>query len=281
MNAITPVAAPPVNANPLIPTSMEGAMRLAEMMAKGKMIPEHLRNPGDALMVIEQAMRWNMSPFAVAQATFSIKGKLLFAGTLVHAAIENSGAISGYLDYKFEGDGATRKVIVSATRRGETEPKTVEVKLADAQTANEQWKKQPDQQLVYHGARVWGRRWTPGVMLGVYAPEEWGDQQRAETFAGNTIDGAAEPPPTEPAKPVRTWGTILAEIEADFNAATDYVRVDEIIASDMVQHAMDKATGKARDKLNSIVQAALARHPDPRTDPAMPDDDDVFPGDRP
>ena len=282
MNAITPVAAPPVNANPLIPTSMEGAMRLAEMMARGKLVPSHFHGqPGDCLLVIEQAMRWGMSPFAVAQSTSVVQGKLMFEGKLVIAAINASGILVARLRETFHGEGASRSVTITGTIRGEDAPRDITIKLADAKTSNNMWVKQPDQQLIYFAARAWARRHVPEIMLGVYSPEEWPEQQRAQPFAGDTIDGTAEPPPAEPAKPVRTWGMILAEIEADFDAATDYVRVDEIIASDMVQHAMDKATGKARDKLNSIVQAALARHPDPRTDPAMPDDDDVFPGDRP
>jgi hypothetical protein len=172
-------------------------MQLAEMMARGKLMPDHLKNAGDALMVIEQAMRWQMSPFAVAQSTFNIKGKLLFAGALVAAAIENSGAIQGLIDYQFSGSGDTRMVTVIATRRGETEPKTVEVMLKDARTENGIWKKQPDQQLCYHGARVWGRRWAPGVMLGVYSPEEL--EAPAERHSGPTIDATAEEAPPAPA----------------------------------------------------------------------------------
>ena len=189
-------------ANPFLPQSMEQAIRLAEMMARGKMMPAHLQNsPGDCLMVVEQAMRWRMSPFAVAQCTSSIKCKLMFEGKLIAAAIEESGAIEGLLDYTFSGTGADRKITVSATRKGEREPRIVEVVLKDAATDNPLWRRQPDQQLVYHGARVWGRRWTPGVILGVYSREEMGPQ--GEPFDGVTIEAEAETPdPTHaPPKP--------------------------------------------------------------------------------
>jgi hypothetical protein len=62
--------------------------------------------------------------------------------------------------------------------------------LADAKTSNSLWTKQPDQQLVYAGTRVWARRHAPEVMLGVYAPEEF---DRAEPFNGPTIDATNEP----------------------------------------------------------------------------------------
>lgn len=159
----------------LVPANLGEAVRFAEVMAQGRLVPKHLQgSPGDCLMVIEQAARWRMSPFAVAQATSVISGKMMFEGKLVAAAVETSGAIVGHLDYTFDGDGENRSITVSATRRGETNPRTVTVMLKDARTNNEMWKRQPDQQLVYHGARVWARRWTPAVILGVYSREEMG-----------------------------------------------------------------------------------------------------------
>jgi hypothetical protein len=169
---------------------MESAIQLAEMMARGKLVPSHLHNsPGDCLMVIEASMRWQMSPFAVAQCTSVIQGKLMFEGKLVAAALNASGILSARLDYEFSGAGQQRAVIVRGTLRGETKPREVTVFLADAKTSNSLWTKQPDQQLVYAGTRVWARRHAPEVMLGVYAPEEF---DRAEPFTGPTID--AEPP---------------------------------------------------------------------------------------
>jgi hypothetical protein len=148
-------------------------MRLAEVMSTGKLLPAHLQGkPGDCLMVIEQAIRWGMSPFAVAQATSVIQGKLMFEGKLVAAAIHASGVLAGRLSFDFTGQGDNRKVTVKGTLRGEGAPREVEVILKDAQTNNQLWAKQPDQQLVYHGTRVWARRHAPEVMLGVYSPDE-------------------------------------------------------------------------------------------------------------
>ena len=173
----------------LTPTNMESAIQLAEMMARGKLVPSHLHNsPGDCLMVIEASMRWQMSPFAVAQCTSVIQGKLMFEGKLVAAALNASGILSSRLDYDFSGEGAQRAVTVRATLRGETKPREVTVFLADAKTTNSMWTKQPDQQLVYAGTRVWARRHAPEVMLGVYAPEEF---DRADPHNGPTIE--AEP----------------------------------------------------------------------------------------
>ena len=194
--------------NALTPTSMESAIQLAEMMARGKLVPSHLHNsPGDCLMVIEASMRWQMSPFAVAQCTSVIQGKLMFEGKLVAAALNASGLLSSRLDYEFSGAGQQRAVIVRATVKGEAKPREVTVFLADAKTSNALWTKQPDQQLVYAGTRVWARRHAPEVMLGVYAPEEF---DRAEPFTGQTIEAEAPQPPPDH----RLSQMALAEVDA-------------------------------------------------------------------
>lgn len=154
MSEIATMARP---TNALVPTNLSEAMSLAEFMSRARTIPKHLwDNPGDCLMVVELAMRWGMSPFAVAQGTSVISGKLMFEGKLVAAAVENSGAITGQFDYAFAGEGEARTITVTATRRGETNPREVIVALKDARTNNDMWKKQPDQQLVYH-VRGYGR----------------------------------------------------------------------------------------------------------------------------
>ena len=238
MNAITTTSG---NGSGLIPQNIADAMRLAEMMAKGKMVPEHLRNPSDMLMVIEQACRWGMSPFAVAQCTAIVRGRISYEGKLVSAAINASGVLQGRLDYVFSGEGATRAVTARGTLRGEDKPREVVVTLASAKTDNEHWKKNPDQMLTYHSARVWGRRHTPEVMLGVYSPEEF----PTDSFAGPTIEHTApEPaaapvaraePPKQPAKPtVAGWLDALA---LELAAAADMDAVDEILARPEVQQA--------------------------------------------
>lgn len=160
----------------MVPQTMSDALKLAELMATGNLVPNHLqKSPGNCLMVIEQALRWGMSPFAVAQSTSVIQGRLMFEGKLVAAAVHSSGILAGRLSYAYKGEGEGRIIVVSGTMKGEPLPRTVEVSLREAKTANKMWQQQPDQQLVYHGTRVWARRHAPEVMLGVYSPEEMSD----------------------------------------------------------------------------------------------------------
>lgn len=193
MNALTTTGAPLSGASALIPRDMRDAMALAEMMAKTGFLPREIQTPGGALFVMEQAMRWNMSPFAVATEVSFISGKPMFSGKIVAAAVQSSGVIQGRLAYDYSGEGDNRTVTVTGTLRGEGAPRTVAVRLADARTNNQHWTKSPDQMLAYHGARVWARRHAPEVMLGVYTPEEFDDEPRPAPR--EVPNHAAEAPP--------------------------------------------------------------------------------------
>jgi len=176
----------------LVPVNMREAMDLAGMMAKAGFLARELQTTGGALFVIEQSMRWNMSPFAVAMETSFIQNKPMFSGKIVAAAVQASGVLNGRLHYAYTGAGDDRTVTVSGTLRGEATPQTVTVRLGDAKTNNKVWQTQPDQQLAYHGARVWARRHTPEVMLGVYSPEEFPAEEprnvQAEVMPGGMVD---------------------------------------------------------------------------------------------
>lgn len=194
MNALTTAAAPPA----LVPTNMREAMDLAQVMAQAGFLAKELQTPGGAMFVIEQAMRWNMSPFAVAMETSFIQGKPMFSGKIVGAAVVSSGAVIGRLTYSYTGAGDDRTVTVAGQVKGDAEPSTVDVRLRDARTNNRMWQTQPDQQLAYHGARVWARRHTPWVMLGVMSPEEFEEIH----IEPREVPNMAAPPPRSAPAPV-------------------------------------------------------------------------------
>jgi hypothetical protein len=164
--------------NALVPQTIDDAERLARSMAGAKLVPPHLReSPQDCLLVINKAIRWQMDPFAVAEECSVIQGRIMYSGKLCAAVINTRADLEQRLSYEYDGEGSNRSVTVSAQIRGETKPRTVSVRLQDAKTQNKVWQTQPDQQLMYHGARVWGRRHVPELMLGVYSPEEFDEQQ--------------------------------------------------------------------------------------------------------
>ena len=149
----------------LDPTFCDQAIRLAQLMAKAETLPQHLKGkPADLLRVIEMAHRAGQSPFAVADKTDSVGGKIAFEGQLVAGLVDAHSSIAERLDYDYEGDEekpTTLKCTVSARIKGEDKRRTVKVTWiqGDAQSkgAKDKWKSQPAQQLAYYGARVWAR----------------------------------------------------------------------------------------------------------------------------
>jgi hypothetical protein len=275
---------------------MDQAIRLAQAMSSAKLVPKHLQGDvGTCLMVVEQAMRWGMSPFAVAQCTSSIGSKLMFEGKLVAAAVESSGAIEGGFDYKFDGEGDARQVTVSARRRGETNPRQMTIHLKDVRTTNEWWKKQPDQMLVYSGTRNWARRWTPAVILGVYAPEEFDRAagKVVEPFTGATIDAepakdaaltpreqinaevplAKEPPALQPER--RSWAQWADSLEIAVREAESNEALGRLLAraevTEIYRLAKEGTASPAKERIVAAVQRAEERYlADP---PDVPEDE--------
>lgn len=152
--------------------------KIANILSGSKLVPVHLQGkPDDCFLVTQQAYRWGIDPFAVAQCSSVVHGKICYEGKLVAAVVEKlSGVI---LDYKYSGVGLNRQLTVLGQRKGDTEPKTIEIILKDVQVStNPKWASMTDQMLAYRGTREWARRWTPGALLGVYTVDELLDDKK-------------------------------------------------------------------------------------------------------
>lgn len=151
----------------------EQAMRYAMVLSKSGTVPAHLKdNVADCFLVISQATRWGMDPWAVAQSCYVLQGKLGYEGKLVAAVVNASPNLKTKLNYEYEGEGQNRRVRVFGTLKGEDKPREVIGTVADWRTTNKQWSTQTDQMLSYRGAREWARRHMPETILGVHAEEE-------------------------------------------------------------------------------------------------------------
>lgn len=188
---------------------MDSMIRLADLMATGKCtLPTAYRNsPGDCLAVVMQSIAWQMNPFAVAQKTHFINGNIGYESQLVHAAITASGILTqDDFDYEYYGpwekvigkfeikkgekgeyrvpgwhlsDEIGCGVIVSATIRATGKVKVLDLLLAQARTRNSTlWADDPKQQLGYLAVKKWARQYSPGIILGVYTPDELDQEYR-------------------------------------------------------------------------------------------------------
>ncbi|HCX7452138.1 RecT family recombinase [Escherichia coli] len=165
------------------PEGMDRLVRFATLMADSKAtVPAHLAGkPADCLAVTMQAAQWGMNPFAVAQKTHVVNGTLGYEAQLVNAVVSSSNLLATRLNYKWDGDwskvsGKTDKspsLTVWATLKGESEPRTLTISMAQAGVRNSPlWEQDPRQQLAYLCVKRWARLHAPDVLLGVYTPDE-------------------------------------------------------------------------------------------------------------
>ena len=250
--------------------SMDRMIRMAEIMATGKTtIPQHLRGSvGDCMAVVMQATQWGMNPFAVAQKTHLVNGTLGYEAQLVAAVINSSGIVRDRFGFEWFGDW--RRVIgkfeikrgdkgeyrvpgwkladedglgvrVWATLRGESEPRVLELLLAQARTRNSTlWADDPKQQLAYLAQKRWARLYASDVILGVYTPDEF------EVQAVNQPKhmGAAQ--------------TVEATLPLELLEAAENAAADGVAAYQAFWQAASKESRKAlADEHNRLKQVAL------------------------
>ncbi|UYO50294.1 recombinase RecT [Rhodopseudomonas palustris] len=178
-------------------TMME-VMEFAKMMSVSDVaVPPHLRGkPGACLAVCIQALEWRMSPFSVANKSYSVVNKgverIAYEAQLIHAIIEARAPIVGRLRHAILGEGNDRRCKVWATFKGESEPHVYLSetlgKLIAARGRNEYgkvkgsplWDDNPEVQMAYHSVRLWGRLYCPDVILGIYSKDELEDEGAQE-----------------------------------------------------------------------------------------------------
>ncbi|WP_152045455.1 recombinase family protein [Aureimonas psammosilenae] len=192
---------PTDDAVPMLDTAkFEHMQRIANVMASTSMIPDTLRkvknggsevdlSPGQVIancfLVVNQAVRWGMDPFAVAQCVSIVHGKLCYEGKLVSAVLD--AKLGTKLHHHLIGSGEARRIYLSDRPfdEGVIAKLTPGIRLFDRRMFDgsvAEWKtdgkgtpwtpKNFDRMLIYRGTRDWARIYEPAIMLGVYTPDE-------------------------------------------------------------------------------------------------------------
>ncbi len=201
-------------ANLMDTARFEHLQRLAIAMSASSLLPDHLRyekgkntNPpleretisANCFRIINQALRWQMDPFAIIDETFLIGGKLGYSGKLVAGVVNARAGLAGRMHYAHDGQGDGRTVTVSGRFQGEQEDREVTLCLKDARTDNQMWRKDPDQKLVYSGIVKWARRYCPEVVLGIITDDD-AERIRESEKERTTEETAPKPTRTESLK---------------------------------------------------------------------------------
>lgn len=209
----------------------------AILMSKSAIaIPKHLRDqPGACMAIAIQASEWQMSPFAVANKSYSVNDRLGYEAQLINAVILRRAPIHGRFAVAYSGSGSTRKCKVSATLSDGGEVVYESPEISSITTKNSPlWKADPDQQLFYFSSRSLCRRHFPDVLLGIYTRDELEDSEPERNVM----------PQGNPWKSIET----TPEVEAYVEVVAEPVQSD----SDAIKELMDTATIKPKEIVNYL-----------------------------
>lgn len=267
MNELTTHDAPTANVGAMMfnPGAMNSLLAFADMMAKSSVtVPDHLKGkPADCMAIAMQSMQWGMNPFAVAQKTHIVSGRLGYEAQLVNAVVQQSNAIRGAFSYEFQGAGDAMECRVGAVLRGDTDITWGEwLRSGSVTTKNSPlWKVNPKQQIGYLQVKNWARLYAPGAILGVYTPDE--------------LESIAPPPPSNkhmgPAdvvQPAAERPALPACLQQDLDR--DLPKMQKIIdsgkktAADLLATMSTKATFTEQQRAQIL---ALKKTPDPVAPP--------------
>lgn len=189
--------------------TFQGVQQLANVISSMESSPIHLKGkPADCFRVTVQAVKWRMDPFAVAECTSLVHGRLCYEGKLVAAVLRSMGAIVGRLEHEITGKGQDAAITITGLPKGGKKPCSVSGTVREWRTIGKDkagnridnaWDKQPETMLVYRGTRQWARLFTPEAILGVYTPDELEDMREV---VGTVV--ATDPPAARTADPAAT-----------------------------------------------------------------------------
>lgn len=176
------------NANLFDTRKFDQCYRVARAMAEMSILPDHLKTAGsgnnrtflpksqvvaNCFRIVNQAVRWEMDPYAIVDETYVVGGKLGYSGKLVAGVVNSRARLLGRLHYSHDGTGDAMTVTVTGRFKDDPEQVCkVTLSVKDAKTDNQMWKKDPEQKLCYSGAIKWARRYCPEVVLGVLTDDD-------------------------------------------------------------------------------------------------------------
>lgn len=263
----------------LRPTSLDQAMKLADMLARSDMVPKDYRGkPGNIVAAVQMGAEVGLAPMQALQNIAVINGRPSVWGDAMLALVQSHPAFE-WIRERIEGDGDARAAVCEVKRRGNEQPCAARFSVADAKKAGlwgkqGPWSQYPDRMLKMRARGFACRDAFADALRGLQSAEESQDipTERVEVISTTPAVSTAQPKPspTERVK-AKVAGPSLADVLARIEAAqTD----DELRA---VAGDAKKLSNGDRDKARAAYKAreeqlrAPAHNPD-TGEVADPDD---------
>ncbi len=155
--------------------------KFAAMVAKSGLVPDTYRNsPENCIVAIDLGNRLGISPLAVMQNLYIVKGKPAWSGSFCAAAVNGSGKFTP-LEYTFVGEAGTPSYgCYASAMRLSTGSRCVSDTITMKMAADEgwlgkpgsKWKTMPTQMLMYRAAAFFARAHCSEYLLGIHTIEE-------------------------------------------------------------------------------------------------------------
>jgi hypothetical protein len=265
-------------------------------MASVSLLPAHLTHDskknalpesmivGNCFRLVNQAIRWQMDPFALPDETYVVSGKLGYQGKLVAAVINSRAGLKRPLGSIYStGTGDNLAAVIFGSfepipkeawpllrKLAEGDEGTtytdlmamgvmcIRISVGQAKTTNDMWRKDPQQKLFYSGATKWARRHAPEIILGVLTDddiERMNSQPTHTNVSEITALLADAPPMNRPA---------LADEPATVESPqTETVAEDGEIATWDAQHQETRFAGcRTAEEVTSLANELCTAYPD-------------------
>lgn len=165
-------------------------LRAADMLSKTTMVPQSYQGkPQDCFLALEIAGRMGLSPLAVMQNMYMVKGKPSWAGQACMMLINSCGKFRDvrpvYTGAKGKDD---RGCYIQAVRINDGEvvqgtEVTLKMAAAEGWATNSKWRNMPEQMLAYRAASFFARVYCPEALMGAQTVEEVEDVSSARSTA--------------------------------------------------------------------------------------------------
>lgn len=170
----------------LTPTSIDEAMRFADMLSKSALVPKDYQgNPANCVIAMQWGMEIGLQPLQAMQSIAVINGRPAIWGDAMIALVKGSGLLESIVE-----DVGDTAATCTVKRRGEGEVSR-SFSMEDAKKAGLAGKQGPwaqyPKRMLQMRARAWALRDVfPDVLRGVFVAEEAQDMPREKDITAES-----------------------------------------------------------------------------------------------